>query len=55
MEMKVFYQKIRSVKLCLIAHPDNEEGSEFADRIRDLEEIMGYVEKYMKAIDEDGL
>jgi len=31
--------KIKSVKLCLIAHPDNEIDSEFADRISDLEEI----------------
>ena len=33
------FQKIRSVKLCLMAHPDNEEHSEFADRISDLEGI----------------
>ena len=32
-------QKIKSIKLCLMAHPDNEEHSEFADRISDLEEI----------------
>ena len=32
-------QKIRSVKLCLMAHPDNEPNSEFEDRISDLEEI----------------
>lgn len=31
--------KIKSVKLCLIAHPDNEQDSEFADRISNLEEI----------------
>ena len=31
--------KIKSVKLCLMAHPDNEIDSEFADRISDLEEI----------------
>lgn len=30
---------IRSVKLCLMAHPDNEPDSEFEDRISDLEEI----------------
>jgi hypothetical protein len=32
-------KKIRSVKLCLMAHPDNEPDSEFADRISDMEEI----------------
>lgn len=39
MKTKELYQKIRSVKLCLMAHPDNEPDSEFADRIDDLEEI----------------
>lgn len=28
-----------SAKLCLMAHPDNEEHSEFADRINDLDSI----------------
>jgi hypothetical protein len=32
-------KKIKSTKLCLMAHPDNEVHSEFADRITDLEEI----------------
>ena len=39
MENKTMLQKIRSVKLCLMAHPDNEPNSEFQDRISDLEEI----------------
>ncbi len=30
---------IKRVTLCLMAHPDNEEGSEFDDMISDLEEI----------------
>ena len=37
--------KIKSVKLCLIAHPDNEQDSEFADRISDLEEIENELSK----------
>ena len=37
--MKHFLDKIKSVKLCLMAHPDNTEGSEFADRISDLASI----------------
>ena len=37
--MNNILNKIKSVKLCLIAHPDNEIDSEFADRISDLEEI----------------
>jgi hypothetical protein len=32
-------KKIESVRLCMMAHPDNEEHSEFADRIDDLTEI----------------
>lgn len=43
-------EKIRSIKLCLMAHPDNEDYSEFADRISDLEEIEQYFnnKKYIK-------
>ena len=37
--------KIKSVKLCLMAHPDNEIDSEFADRISDLEEIENELSK----------
>jgi len=33
-------KKIKSIKLCLMAHPNNEVDSEFADRISDLEEIQ---------------
>jgi hypothetical protein len=33
-------KKIKSIKLCLMAHPNNEVDSEFADRITDLEEIQ---------------
>ena len=36
-EMKA---KVRSVTLCMLAHPDNEPDSEFADRISDLTEIF---------------
>ena len=36
MEAKEIVQKIRSVKLCLMAHPHNEHGSEFRHRIDDL-------------------
>lgn len=32
--------KLKSVQLCLMAHPDNEPYSEFEDRIDDLEEII---------------
>jgi hypothetical protein len=38
--------KIKSVKLCLIAHPDNEKDSEFEDRISDLEHIEKALSKY---------
>lgn len=36
-------RKLRSVKLCLQAHPDNEPGSEFEDRISDLEELEEFL------------
>lgn len=42
---KELLQKIKSIKLCLMAHPDNEENSEFADRISDLEEIENELSK----------
>lgn len=32
--------KLKSLWLCMSAHPDNEPDSEFADRISDLEEII---------------
>lgn len=38
-KMSTILEKIKSVKLCLMAHPDNEQDSEFSDRISDLEEI----------------
>lgn len=34
--------KLRSVILCLTAHPDNEPDSEFADRIEDLFDIVDF-------------
>jgi hypothetical protein len=38
------FEKIRmainSTNLCLMAHPDNEPDSEFADRIYDLQECQ---------------
>lgn len=37
--MKDILSKLKSVELCLSAHPDNEPNSEFADRITDLIEI----------------
>lgn len=33
-------QKLKSIRLCLSAHPDNEAGSEFEDRIDDLDELI---------------
>lgn len=37
--MKDIFTKLKSIELCLSAHPDNEEHSEFADRIEDLQEL----------------
>ena len=38
--MEQILSKLKSVELCLSAHPDNEEHSEFADRISDLQELQ---------------
>lgn len=38
--MNTIKQKLRSIELCLSAHPDNEEHSEFSDRISDIEIIQ---------------
>ena len=43
--MSAILEKIKSVKLCLMAHPDNEQDSEFEDRISDLEEIENELSK----------
>ena len=38
-------RKLRSIRLCMMVHPDNEEDSEFADRIEDLNELIEKFEK----------
>ena len=40
MTKKEIVSKLRSIKLYLTAHPDNEPNSEFADRIDSLREII---------------
>lgn len=47
---KEMLQKVRSIRLCLLAHPDNEENSEFADRIADLEELEKYFVKQIEKL-----
>lgn len=59
-QLRIF-RKLRSVLLCLTAHPDNEPHSEFADRIEDLEKIINFdlpkefdkKEENQKLFDED--
>lgn len=34
--------KLKSIKLCLEAHPDNEPNSEFEDRIDDLDWLIQF-------------
>ena len=55
--MSTILEKIKSVKLCLMAHPDNEVDSEFEDRISDLEEIENELskDKWIKLNSEDDL
>lgn len=45
MDREEMLKKIKSVLLCLKAHPDNKQNSEFADRITDLMEIQIELEK----------
>lgn len=46
--MNTIKQKLHSIELCLSAHPDNEENSEFADRISDVEEIQKEVQNLIE-------
>ena len=39
MKTAAMIEKIFRVKQCLMAHPDNKEGSEFEDRISDLQKV----------------
>ncbi len=48
-----FLKKIKSIKLCLMAHPDNQINSEFADRITDLEDIESQLEKQQQGYIEE--
>jgi hypothetical protein len=45
MKKEEMLRNIQSVKLCMMAHPDNTEGSEFEDRIDDLDEIEQKLQK----------
>lgn len=38
--MKKLLRKVRSLELYLSAHPDNEPGSETADKLSDAQEIL---------------
>jgi len=51
MNKKEMLIMIQSVKLCMMPHPDNTEGSEFEDRINDLEEIEKELEKQVNGAD----
>ena len=44
-ENRQILRKLRSIRSCIMAHPDNELDSEFADRIEDLDEL---IEKFSK-------
>lgn len=43
--MNTIKRKLRSIQLCLSAHPDNEPSSELADRISDIKEIQQELDK----------
>lgn len=50
MDKAKILKKINSVKLCMMAHPDNEPFSEFEDRLCDLEDIASFVRDTMPDI-----
>ena len=45
MNFKEISKKVNSVILCLMAHPDNEPDSEFADRIDDLIDVKDQIDQ----------
>jgi len=45
MDIEEIKEKLFSIKQCMMAHPDNEQDSEFADRISDLEELEQGIDK----------
>ena len=47
--IKEIQNKLKSVERCMTAHPDFEKGSEFEDRVVDLQEIQKAL-----SIDDDG-
>ena len=51
MKNKEIIKKLQSVKLCLMGHPDNEKGSEFEDRINDLEDVQSEVKNHVDLAD----
>ena len=46
MRTKEILKALHGIKLCLMAHPDNEENSEFEIRINQIEEIEESIPKY---------
>ena len=48
MNLQEIKQKLRSIELCISAHPDNEEHSGFADRISDIQDIQKEVQKLIE-------
>ena len=45
MKNKEILQKLRSLELCLTAHPDCIKGSEFEDRVLDIQELRNHFEQ----------
>ena len=53
--MNTINQKLRSIELCLSAHPHNEPDSEFADRISDLQELPDIISKEIEHSEINGI
>jgi len=48
MTNKEILQKLTSLDLCLTAHPDYEKGSEFEDRVFDIQAMITHFKKLKK-------
>lgn len=55
MTIESMLSKLKSLELYLSAHPDNEEHSECADRLEDVQEIKSFIEESNFKINGDTL
>jgi len=47
-QIEFFNERLNSISLFLMAHPDCEYGSEMDDRLDDVEEMISFIREYAK-------